>query len=112
MANDETERSQRARIGGLARVALAESRSAVSAPARKAYRESFRQGHECGLCPRIDIDQELPEEEIQAKADILYRLHMTRISHHAKEKRRKAAEAVSAAIRAEAAVIAASGDAV
>lgn len=102
MASDQAERSQRARIAALTRVAKEPSGTAMTAKARSAFRQKFYNA----------TDPDLPEAERQRQAAAAYRLHMTRLSHRAALARSRAARAQSEAIEAEAEVIAASGDAV
>lgn len=97
-----SEYSQRARIGGLARSAAAESGTAMTDRARSAFKNSFYEA----------TDPELPEKERQRQADAAYRLHMTRLSQRAAVARRRAAAAQREAIDAEAALIVADGHAV
>ena len=57
-------------------------------------------------------DPALPERERQRQAEAARKLHMTRLSQRAALARKRAGQAVADAIEAEAAVIAASGNAV
>lgn len=102
MPSSDTERSQRARIAALTRVANEPSGTAMTAKARSAFWQSFYDR----------TDPELPESERQRQADAARRLHMTRLSHAAAIARRRAVDAQHAAIQAEAAAIAADGNAV
>lgn len=102
MASEENERSQRARIAALARVAQEPSGTAMTNKARSAFWQSFYDR----------TDEQLPAAERVRQADAARRLHMTRLSHKAALARQRLAVAQRNAIRAEAEVIAASGDAV
>lgn len=102
MPSADSERSQRARIAALARVAKEPSGTAMTDKARGKFWQSFYDA----------TDPSLPEAERQRQAEAARRLHMTRLAQKASLKRRKAATAVSEAIRAEAELIAADGDAV
>ena len=102
MPSDGKERSQRARIAALSRVAQEPSGTAMTDKARSAFWQSFYDR----------TDPELPEAERQRQADAARRLHMTRLSHNAALARQRLAAAQQAAVQAEAEVIAASGDAV
>ncbi len=102
MTSDAGERSQRARIAALTRVSQEPSGTAMTEKARSRFWESFYDA----------TDPSLPEAERQRQAEAARRLHMTRLSQRAALKRRRAAAAVSDAIRAEAELIAADGDAV
>lgn len=101
MASDAADRSRRARIGGLARSAQAESGTAMTQPARDAFLNGFYER----------TDPALPEQERQRQAEAARRLHFTRLSQQAATARRRATLAVGAAIDAEAARLAASADA-
>lgn len=95
MSSDATERSQRARIAALARVAQEPSGIAMTDKARSAFRQSFYDRTDPGL----------PEAERQRQADAAYRLHMTRLSHKATLARKRwaaAQRARRAATKAEA----------
>lgn len=84
MSSDATERSQRARIAALSRVAQEPSGTAMTEKARSTFRQSFYDATDPGL----------PEAERQRQADAAYRLHMTRISHKAALARKHRAEAM------------------
>lgn len=101
MPSDATERSQRATIAALARVAREPSGTAMTAKARRTFWESFYD----------ETDANLPERERQRQAEAARRLHMTRLSHKAAVKRKRASIAQSEAIEAEAEIIAVYGDA-
>jgi hypothetical protein len=96
------ERSQRATIAALARVAQEPSGTAMTDRARRTFRASFYES----------TDSSLPEAERQRQADAAYKLHMTRLSHRAARSRKRAQAATAEAIDAQADVIAARGDAV
>lgn len=95
MPSEANERSQRARIAALTRVAQEPSGTAMTDKARRSFRQSFYDA----------TDPELSEADRQRQADAAYRLHMTRISHRATLARKHRAEAMRewrAAIPAEA----------
>jgi hypothetical protein len=102
MPSEESERSQRARIAALTRVAAEPSGTAMTEKARSAFWQKFYDATDPGL----------PEAERQRQADAARRLHMTRLAQKAALKRQRAAAAVQEAIRAEAEAIAASGNAI
>jgi hypothetical protein len=102
MPSPENERSQRARIAALARSAQEPNGTAMTEKARSAFWQRFYDA----------TDASLPEAERQRQADAARRLHMTRLSHRAAIARSRLAAAHTAAIQAEAEMIAASGDAV
>lgn len=87
MPSDSTERSQRARIAALARVAKEPSGTAMTERARSKFRDSFYDA----------TDPELPEPERRRQADAAYRLHMTRLSRRAALARQRAAAAMQEA---------------
>jgi|SRR5579862_611020 len=99
MPSTESERSQRARIAALARVAREPSGTAMTEQARRTFRDSFYDR----------TDPELPHAERQRQADAAYRLHMTRLSHRAALARQRATSAVQGAIQAEAEAVACGG---
>lgn len=100
MPSDAIERSRRARIAALSRVAQAPSGTAMTDKARSKFRQSFYDR----------TDPQLPEGERQRQADAAYRLHMTRLSQRAAVARRRAAAAMQEALDASA-ELAASADA-
>lgn len=83
MPSDAQERSEIARLGGLARVAAAPSGTAMTESARRAFRDSF--------FDRTDPD--LPQAERQRQADAAYKAHMLALSRKAKEARARRREA-------------------
>ena len=102
MPSEDDERTQRARIAALTRVAQEPSGTAMTEKARSAFWQSFYDR----------TDSALPEAERERQASAARRLHMTRLSHKAALARRRLATAQRDAVQAEAEVIAASGDAV
>jgi hypothetical protein len=102
MASANSERSQRARIAALTRSSREPSGTAMTEKARSTFWQRFYD----------QTDASLPEAERVRQADAARRAHMTRLSHKAALARTRAAAAHTAAIQAEAEVIAASGDAV
>lgn len=99
MPSESTERSQRARMAALARVAQEPSGTAMTERARRSFRDSFYDR----------TDPELPHAERQRQADAAYKLHMTRLSHRAALARQRATAAVQSAIQAEAEAVACGG---
>lgn len=85
------ERSQRARLGILTRLATSDPR-AMTANARKAANDRF--------VDAVDPDRLLPEEERARRADAARRAHMSALSLRAAIKRRKAREAGTEARKA------------
>lgn len=83
-------------MGALARNAGAQTGAEITAKARRTFRDSFLEGHECKMCPSKKIDPGLPLAERERKAELLYRLHMSRLSSRAAK--RRAWEKVGAAI--------------
>jgi hypothetical protein len=76
---DAAARSLRSRLGGYRTAALYDARE-INAKARATYRDSFRAGHACQLCPPATIAAGLPESEIARRAVALRREHFTRLS--------------------------------
>jgi len=76
---DAAARSLRSRLGGYRTAALYDSR-AINEKARRTYRESFRAGHECRLCPLFTMPVGLSEAEIDRRSDALRREHYLRLS--------------------------------
>jgi hypothetical protein len=93
-SRDAAERREIAALGGLARAAK-ETPADMLSRANNAYRDSFRTGHTCTICPEILIPQDLAPEEIGRRADLLYRAHMRRLRLRQQRARRKAADAAS-----------------
>lgn len=93
-ARDPDARREIARLGGLARSAR-QTPSDMLAKANRTYRDSFRQGHKCGMCSEVLIPQDLPAEEIQRRADALFRLHMSRLRMRQARAKSKQAEAAA-----------------
>src|SRR3954470_5259290 len=76
---DAAARSLRSRLGGYRTAALYDSRE-INEKARRTYRESFRAGHECRLCPRFTMPAGLSEAEIDRRAIAVRREHFLRLS--------------------------------
>lgn len=89
-ARDPDMRRRIAALGGLGKSARYTDGLAQG---RQTYRDSFRKGHECGMCPRVDIPQDLPEDEIQRRADALFSAHMRRIRMRRMKAERQANQA-------------------
>ena len=68
----------RARLGGLVRSALYDGRTVTQA-ARDTFRASFLTGHDCKVCPRIDLPDDLSPSERKRRADALFAAHYARI---------------------------------
>jgi len=70
----------RARLAALSRWAK-EDPVAGTARARQAFKDSFANGggHQCKVCPRIDIPPDLPEAERLRRAAALRKLHFIRL---------------------------------
>ena len=100
MTSDPKDRKQIAQMGGLARSAAAPSGAAVSAPARSAFWAGFYER----------TDSALPEEERQRQAAAARKLHMTRLSRLAAQKRQQAAQTAAEAAAATEAEITAIRD--
>lgn len=56
----------------------------MTAAARRAFWASFELGHECSLCEKITIDQELPVGERQRQAAALRAAHYGRVARNAR----------------------------
>jgi hypothetical protein len=63
----------------------------ITAKARKLYQDSFLNGHGCKICPRIDIPDDLPDQERQRRADSLRKLHFARMALRSSKARQKRA---------------------
>lgn len=83
MAPDAQQRSEIARLGGLARTAAAPSGTAMTETARRAFRDSFYNA----------TDPELPARERERQAEAAYRAHMLELSRKARAARRARAKA-------------------
>lgn len=77
-----------ARIGGLSRAARYDG-VRVTQAARDTFRDSFLTGHDCKVCPRIDVPADLPLPERERRAAVLHRLHYERIARVAAQRRRE-----------------------
>lgn len=91
-ASNPTERRMIASIAGLARSSN-ETGAEMIAAAHKTYRDSFRVRHECALCGLVEIDQELPKEEIERRGQAAFRAHMRRLALKRSQASRHAHEA-------------------
>lgn len=81
------------RVGGYAKAAIHDGVEGTAA-ARQRYRQSFAYGHECRVCPKVTIAEDLPLGERQRRADALRRAHFARMalrSARARAKRREPA---------------------
>jgi hypothetical protein len=72
------EAARRGRLGGYATSATHDP-LAINEKARAIYKDSFRDGHGCAVCPRIDIPADLPEAERLRRAEALRSLHFGRL---------------------------------
>ena len=68
--------------------------TAINERARAVYKDSFRAGHSCRLCPAIVIPEGLSGAEIDRRAVALRRAHFTRLALASSRKRKKTATAV------------------
>lgn len=66
-------------MGGLTTAARHEG-VALTAAARQVYRDSFREGHGCKLCPRWDMPADLSEAEVTRRAEALRKAHFGRLA--------------------------------
>lgn len=66
------------RLGGLTTAAKIDT-VARATRAQTGFRASFADGHGCRACPLVEIPTDLPAEERERRADLLYRLHFTRL---------------------------------
>jgi hypothetical protein len=69
----------RGRLGGLTTAARHGGTAATQA-ARDTYRQSFREGHGCRVCPRVDIPFDLPDDERERRGEYLRRAHFARMA--------------------------------
>jgi hypothetical protein len=76
----------RGRLGGLTSAARYGG-EAMTAAARAAYRESFKYGHECRVCPPVIPPDGLSEFERARRAEFLRRAHFSRLAALAAERR-------------------------
>lgn len=60
---------------------------ALTDAARAKYRASFLDGHDCKVCPRIEIDPSLPLPERERQAMHLRKLHFARLALASSRKR-------------------------
>jgi hypothetical protein len=81
-------------LGGLSRAARYDGLSVTQA-ARDRFRDSFLEGHDCKVCPRIDIPSDLAAPERERRADALRKLHYSRVSLRAAHVRRARKAAAS-----------------
>jgi len=68
----------RYRIAGLASAARRDT-DAHAAMMRRALRDRFLEGHDCRLCPRIDIPEGISDRDRQKRAERLWKLHWERM---------------------------------
>jgi hypothetical protein len=46
---------------------------------RSAFREGFRDGHSCRLCPRVSIPDDVTDCDRERRANVLWRAHWIRM---------------------------------
>jgi hypothetical protein len=85
---DAALRVLRSRLGGYATAARHDSR-AINAKARATYRESFREGHDCVVCPRVEIPAGLTDAERDRRGEALRKLHYGRLALRSARRRRR-----------------------
>jgi hypothetical protein len=85
---EATQRALYSRLGGFATAAGHDSR-AINAKARSTYRESFRIGHRCKLCPAFLMPEGLPESEVDRRSKALRRAHYVRLAIASGKARRR-----------------------
>ena len=73
------QRVLRSRLGGSATAARHDSRE-INAKARATYRDSFRTGHGCAVCERVDLPADLSDAERTRRAEALRKLHYGRLA--------------------------------
>jgi hypothetical protein len=66
------------RIGGLTAAARRDN-DRHAAFMRRAFRESFRTGHRCRLCPEIEIPADVSPHDREQRAAALWQLHWERM---------------------------------
>lgn len=101
MTDDRILRSMHARIAALTRAARTDGRE-ISAPARAAFMAKFETGHECKLCPKVEIDPDLPPDQKQRAIEALISAHFTRMASRPRIARGNARRLYVAAKKAEA----------
>jgi hypothetical protein len=85
------------RVGGYARAARYDGRE-MTAAARQRFADSFREGHECRVCPAVAMPDGLLQGERARRAEALRRAHYARValaSSQARAKRKAAPVIVS-----------------
>ncbi len=96
MALTPGQRSMRGRLGAYAALSRHDSRE-INARARQVFRDSFRAGHGCRLCPRVDMPDGLPDGEVTRRAEMIRRAHFSRLawaSSRARSRRNETAPVV------------------
>jgi hypothetical protein len=78
-AVNAADRRSYSRLGGYATAARYDG-LAITGEARTTFRESFRAGHSCKLCPVFAMPEGLPESEVARRAEALRRAHYTRLA--------------------------------
>jgi hypothetical protein len=73
------ERKLRARLGGYA-ARVHHTGDELLREANRAYRDSFRDGHRCAVCPDVRMAAGLTAEEVVRRAEALRRAHYTRLA--------------------------------
>lgn len=69
------------RAGAYRQHALHDPRE-TTAKARRAFLESFLEGHACAVCPPIELPAELPHAERLRRAEVLRLAHLSSIALH------------------------------
>jgi hypothetical protein len=88
------------RVGGYARAALYDGRE-MTAAARQRFIESFREGHDCRVCPRVELPADLLPAERERRAEALRRLHYARVALASARKRAEKKAATPAKVTAQ-----------
>lgn len=87
---------ERGRLGYLAWLANngIEATRERAAGAVRSYRQSFNQGHQCGVCPRTVLPDDVTPEDRATRAEALWKMHFLRLSavRRAKQADRKRAQ--------------------
>jgi hypothetical protein len=73
------QRSLRSRIAAYAALSRNDPRE-INAKARRVYRDSFRNGHRCVVCPVFVMPEGLSPAEVDRRADALRKAHFGRLA--------------------------------
>lgn len=85
---DAAQRVLRSRLGGYATAARHDGR-VITERARSTYRDSFTRGHECAVCPSIELPENLSPAERSRRAQALRQLHYGRLAMRSSQVRSK-----------------------